>query len=180
MSLHNYQLIKVCYPIVLIPINPFVLDILLNNCGCPQDHIAIYFLQDGKGIEKTIFFFNYSLALKEYKSKIKDQKNKIINDESDLLTFQVEIPNNFNYATDEINDINIFKVTIINVHSNQDLENIKNNLSAPIINIENTISDIKQDSFKIYDLIKGGNIYLKNILSQSELSADKPPKNKFS
>lgn len=180
MSSHNYQLIKICYPLVLIPLNPFILDIISNNCGCPNDYIAIYLLQDRGQIDKTKFFFSYSQALKEYKSKLKDEEKEVIIDESDLLKFQVDIDISFDYSTNIINDINLFKVSFITPHPDEISTNIEKALKKYNSSQKEVMIDIKQDSFNIYDNVREGNIELKRILDSSELSTTTTSKRKLS
>ncbi|EJR4321403.1 hypothetical protein NX362_000959 [Salmonella enterica] len=180
MSSHNYQLIKIYYPLVLIPLNPFILDIISNNCGCPNDYIAIYLLQDRGQIDKTKFFFNYSQALKEYKSKLKNEEKEVIIDESDLLKFQVDIDISFDYSTNIINDINLFKVSFITPHPDEISTNIEKELKKYNSSQKEVMIDIKQDSFNIYDKVRDGNIELKRILDSSELSTTTTSKRKLS
>ena len=180
MSSHNYQLIKICYPLVLIPLNPFILDIISNNCGCPNDYIAIYLLQDRGQIDKTKFFFNYSQALKEYKSKLKNEEKEVIIDESDLLKFQVDIDISFDYSTNIINDINLFKVSFITPHPDEISTNIEKELKKYNSSQMEVMIDIKQDAFNIYDKVRDGNIELKRILDSSVLSTTTTSKRKLS
>lgn len=170
MSLHDYQLIKLCYPVILIPCNPFILDVIFNDCGCPHGHIAIYLLQNRKGTEKTKFFFSFSQALKEFKSRTKDENKKLIQDELDLLTFQVDIDNSFDYSVNIIDDVSLFKAEIINPTSPEALAHIENELTPYKLTLENVASDIKQESFNIYDKVRDGNIELKKVLDKINLN----------
>lgn len=168
----NYRLIKVCYPTALIPINNFFLDILINNCGCPENHIPIYFLQSVNRNDNTFFFFNYSQALKEYKSKNgKENDNK--NDENNIFTFKVEIDNTFNYSVDEITTYDFFEVASLNLPCDLQYENIETE-------IKHIIEQIKEDSFNIYEKVKEDNIILKDTLENLTSKSIDSKKMKFS
>ncbi|EJB9208449.1 hypothetical protein MXH00_004602, partial [Salmonella enterica] len=126
------------------------------------------------------FFFNYSQALKEYKSKLKNEEKEVIIDESDLLKFQVDIDISFDYSTNIINDINLFKVSFITPHPDEISTNIEKELKKYNSSQKEVMIDIKQDSFNIYDKVRDGNIELKRILDSSELSTTTTSKRKLS
>lgn len=167
MSKLSYRLIKVCYPTALIPMNNFFLNMLINNCGCPENHIAIYFLQSINRSSESYFFFNYSQALKEYKilNGITNKDDSNI-DENNFLTFKVEIDSNFNYYIEDITTYDFFDVGCIN------LGNYFENASTQLLKdkaekeLEYILTHIKEDSYYIYDKVKAENLNLKETLGK--------------
>ena len=172
MSKLSYRLIKVCYPIALIPINNFFLDMLTNNCGCPKDHIAIYLLQSINWNGKSYFFFNYSQALKKYKliNEITNKDDNDINENDDIFILKVEIDNNFNYQDDDITTYDFFDVGCINLPSYLKKANIESLTDSIKKELKDIIAHVKEDSYYIYDKVKAENVILKNTLDQLTLN----------
>ncbi|ENG8652646.1 hypothetical protein ACI2QJ_003183 [Salmonella enterica subsp. enterica] len=167
MSKLSYRLIKVCYPTALIPMNHFFLNMLINNCGCPENHIAIYFLQSIYRTGVSYFFFNYSQALKQYKilNGITNKDDSNI-DENDFLTFKVEIDTKFDYYVDDITTYDFFDVGCINLGNhfeNASTQLLKDNAEKEL---EYILTHIKEDSYYIYDKVKIENLNLKETLGK--------------
>ncbi|EIS5975124.1 hypothetical protein L0A62_004572, partial [Salmonella enterica] len=108
------------------------------------------------------------------------EEKEVIIDESDLLKFQVDIDISFDYSTNIINDINLFKVSFITPHPDEISTNIEKELKKYNSSQKEVMIDIKQDSFNIYDKVRDGNIELKRILDSSELSTTTTSKRKLS
>lgn len=153
MNTQFYLIIKICYPIKLLPINPFILQILGDNCGCPTDHIPIYLLQDIRKKDDTLFFLNYSQAIKEYNNKINSSDDRNYDHEDKKAwTFEIDTFGDSNNL-ENITSPDFFMPTLIKTPANTDWKNIKFESSGNIFTLDNLIADIKNDLLSFHNQV---------------------------